>query len=38
MPIKKMWDYAKKEFMLRKGKIYSLSGKERGEICKFINE
>ena len=23
--------------MLRKEKIYSLSGEERGEICKFIN-
>jgi len=28
----------KKEFVLRKGKIYPLSRKERGEVHEFINE
>ena len=26
------------EFVLRKGKMYLLSRKERGEVCKFIKE
>ena len=33
--MKKLWDYAievKKEFVLRKGKVYLLLMKERGEV------
>jgi len=33
--MKKLWDYAievKKEFVLRKGKVYLLLRKERGEV------
>ena len=29
---------AKKKFVLRKKKVYSLSREERGEICKFIKK
>ena len=35
MITKKMWNYAietKKEFVLRKGKIYSLSRKEKRDV------
>jgi len=35
MPIRKMWNYAietKEGFVLRKGKVYLLSRKERGEM------
>ena len=35
MPTKKVWDYVmklKEEFVPRKGKVYSLSREERGEI------
>ena len=35
MLMKKLWDYAievKKEFVLRKGKVYLLLRKERGEV------
>jgi len=28
----------KEEFILRKGKIYLLSKKEKGEVCEFIKE
>jgi len=28
----------KKEFILRKGKIYPLSREEKEEVCKFISE
>jgi len=28
----------KKEFVLRKGKVYPLSREERKEVCKFIEE
>ena len=28
----------KEEFVLRKGKVYSLSREEREEVCKFISE
>ena len=39
--MKKMQDHAielKKEFMLRKEKMYLLSREEREEVCKFIKE
>jgi len=41
MLTKKLWDHVievNEEFMLRKGKMYLLSRKERGEVCKFIKE
>ena len=41
MPTKKVWDYTietKEEFVLRKRKMYLLLRKERGEVCKFIEE
>jgi len=36
-----MWDLVikvKKEFVLRKGKIYPLSREEREEVCELINK
>ena len=39
--MKKMWDYiieVKKEFMLKKRKIYPLSREEKEEVCKFIDK
>ena len=39
MPTQKIWDYAidiKERFMLRKGKVYLLSRREREEVWKFI--
>ena len=39
--MRKIWDHVidtKKEFVLRKRKIYLLSGEERGNVCEFINE
>jgi len=41
MLMRKVWDHVielKKEFVLRKGKMYPLSKKEREEVCKFIEE
>ena len=41
MLTKKLWDYTigvKKEFVLRKKKIYLLSKEEKGEVQKFIKE
>ena len=41
IPMKKVWDYAievKKRFLLRKGKVYLLLRKERGEVCEFIRK
>ena len=41
IPMKKVWDYAievKERFVLRKGKVYSLLRKERGEVCEFIRK
>jgi len=41
MPIKKVWDYMidmKKEFVLRKRKVYLLLRKKRGKVHKFIKE
>jgi len=41
MPIKKLWNHAieiKEGFVPRKGKIYLLSRKERGEEYEFIEE
>ena len=41
MPTWKIWDLVidiKKEFVLRKGKVYPLLREEREEIYKFINE
>ena len=41
MLIKKVWDHVikvKKEFVLRKGKVYPLSRKERRKVCKFIEK
>ena len=41
MPIRKLWDYTidtKEGFMLRKGKVYPLSGEEREEVYEFISE
>ena len=41
MPTRKMWDYIidmKKEFVLRKGKVYPLSREEREEVCEFIDK
>jgi len=41
MPMRKMWDHAievKEGFVLRKGKVYLLSRKEREEVREFIKE
>jgi len=41
MLTKKLWDHVievKEEFVLRKGKVYLLSKKEKREIYKFIEE
>jgi len=41
MLIRKLWDYAidmKKEFVLRKEKVYLLLREERKKMCKFISE
>ena len=41
MPTKKLWDYAidmKEGFVLRKGKVYSLSKEEREEVQEFISK
>ena len=41
MHTRKIWDHAiemKKGFVLKKGKMYLLSRKERREVCKFIKE
>ena len=41
MLTRKIWDHTielKKEFVLRKGKIYLLSREEREEVCEFIAE
>ena len=41
MPIRKLWDHTtdmKKGFVLRKGKVYLLSRKEREEMCEFTSE
>ena len=41
IPTQKIWDYVidmKKGFMLRKGKVYSLSREEREEVCEFIQK
>ena len=41
MLMRKVWDHVielKEEFVLRKGKMYLLSKKEREEVCKFIEE
>jgi len=41
MPTRKIWDHVielKKVFALRKGKIYSLSRKEREKVREFIRK
>ena len=41
MLTRKVWDHAievKKEFVLRKGKVYPLSRKEKEEVREFIQE
>jgi len=41
MLTKKIWDHAievKKGFVLRKGKVYSLSRKKRGNVQEFVEE
>jgi len=41
MPTQKIWDHAidtKKEFVLRKGKMYPLSREEKEEVHELINE
>ena len=41
MPTRKVWDYTievKEGFVLRKGKVYSLSREEREEVHEFIKE
>ena len=41
MPVKKVWDHVievKKEFVLKKTKVYLLSREERREECQFIKE
>ena len=41
MPTRKLWDHTidtKEEFVLKKGKVYSLSREEREEIHEFISE
>ena len=40
MPIKKIWDHViniKKEFVLKKKKVYLLSREEKKEVYKFID-
>ena len=39
MLTRKLWDHTiemRKEFVLKKGKVYSLLREEREEMCKFI--
>ena len=41
MPVQKTWDYTielKEGFMLKKGKMYSLSREERGEVQAFVED
>jgi len=41
MPTRKLWDYTidtKKEFVLRKEKVYPLLREEQKEVCEFIME
>jgi len=41
IPIRKIWDHTidmKEGFVLRKGKVYSLSRKEREEMHEFIKK
>ena len=41
MPTRKLWNHTiniKEGFVSRKGNVYSLSRKEREEVCKFISE
>jgi len=41
MSTKKLWNHTielKKEFVLRKMKMYLLLREEKGEVCKFIEE
>ena len=41
MLMKKLWDHAievKEEYVLKKGKMYSLLREERGEVCKFTKK
>ena len=41
MPTRKLWDHTietKKEFVLRKGIVYSLLREEREEVHEFISE
>ena len=41
MPTRKLWDYAidvKEVFILRKGKVYPLSRKEREEVREFVKK
>jgi len=41
MPTRKLWDHAidiKKEFVLRKEKVYPLLREEREEVHKFISK
>jgi len=41
MPTRKVWDHTidvKKEFVLRKGKMYPLSREEREEVREFVKE
>jgi len=41
MPVRKVWDHAielKEGFMLRKGKVYSLSREEREEVQTFVED
>jgi len=41
MPVQKAWDHAielKEGFMLRKGKVYSLSREEREEVQAFVED
>jgi len=41
MPTRKLWNHTikmKKEFVLRKGKVYPLLREERKEVYKFIEK
>jgi len=41
MPVRKTWDYAielKEGFIPKKGKVYSLSKKEREEVQAFVED
>jgi len=41
MPMKKIWDHVidiKKEFVLKKRKVYLLSREEKEEVYKFIDK